>query len=108
MTALKILLLFQLKISRGIDMFSISRKNHPKITLKGWINVEGSDCLITQVYKGYSLSGACEVVTNPKQPINKDVCWDGEKWFFSKQPTFINAAETPRLKDFVSLLKHHE
>ncbi|WP_303723054.1 hypothetical protein [Malonomonas rubra] len=83
----------------------ITKKNHPKIELKGWINVEGSDCLITQVYRGYSFSGACEVVTNPKQPINKDVCWDGSNWVFSDKPTFVNAAETPRLKEFVEILR---
>lgn len=83
----------------------ISKKNHPNIEPKGWINVEGADCLITQVYKGYSLSGACEVVTNPQQPINKDVCWNGEKWVFSALPTLINAAETSRLRDYTSLLK---
>lgn len=83
----------------------ITKKNHPKIELKGWINVEGSDCLITQIYRGYSLSGACEVVTNPEKPINKDVCWDGQNWVFSDKPTFVNAAETPRLKEFVKLLR---
>lgn len=82
----------------------ISKKNHPRIELEGWINVEGSDCLVTQVYQGYSLSGACEVVTNPQKPINKDVGWDGEKWFFSPKPTFINAAQTSRLKKFVDAL----
>ena len=83
----------------------LSKKNHPNIELKGWINVEGSDCLVTQIYRGYSLSGACEVVTNPEKPINKDVCWNGETWVFSNQPTFVNAAETPRLKEFTKLLQ---
>ncbi|SHJ28057.1 hypothetical protein SAMN02745165_01961 [Malonomonas rubra DSM 5091] len=83
----------------------LSKKNHPKIELKGWINVEGEECLISQVYQGYSLSGACEVVTNPERPINKDVGWDGEKWFFSKQEPLVNAAQTSRLKEFVDELK---
>lgn len=83
----------------------LSKKNHPKIEPKDWITVEGEKCLITQVYRGYSLSGACEVVTNPAQPVNKDVCWDGERWVFSDRPSFINAAQTPRLKEFVELLK---
>jgi len=84
----------------------ITKKNHPKIEPKEWISVEGEDCLITQIYKGYSLSGACEVVTNPEQPINKDVCWNGENWYFSELPTFVNAAKTPRLKKYVELLQH--
>lgn len=83
----------------------ITKKNHPKIELNDWINVEGSDCLVTQVYQGYSLSGVCEVVTNPQQPINKDVCWNGEKWVFSSLPTFINAAETSRLREYTYILK---
>ena len=83
----------------------ITKKNHPKIQLKGWINVEGDECLITKIYEGYSLSGACEVVTNPEEPINKDVCWDGENWKFSTLPTFVNAAETSRLKEFTQILQ---
>ena len=83
----------------------LSKKNHPKIELKGWINVEGSDCLITQIYGGYSLSGACEVVTNPSHPTNRDVGWDGEKWFFSPDPPLVNAAQTPRLQEYVATLK---
>jgi len=83
----------------------ISKINHPEVEPKSWINVEGSDCLITQIYTGYSLSGVCEVVTDPQQPINKDVWWNGENWIFSPRPTLINAAQTPRLKEFVSLLQ---
>jgi hypothetical protein len=83
----------------------LSKKNHPHIELKSWITVEGEECLITQIYQGYSLSGACEVVTNPEQPINKDVCWDGERWVFSSKPTLINAAKTQRLKEFVKMLQ---
>ena len=85
-----------------------SKKNHPKIELKGWINVEGSDCLITQIYQGYSLSGACEVVTNPERPINKDVGWDGKNWVFSPDPTFVNAAQTSRLQEFVETLQKEQ
>lgn len=83
----------------------ISKKNHPKIEPQDWINVEGSDCLITQIYGGYSLSGACEVVTDPDHPINKDVGWDGNKWFFAPDPPLVNAAKTPRLQKFVERLK---
>ncbi len=83
----------------------INRKNHPEIELKGWIKVQGSDCLITQIYRGYSLSGVCEVVTNPEKPINRDVFWNGKEWVFSDLPIFVNAAETPRLKEFTQLLQ---
>lgn len=82
----------------------ITKKNHPEIKPKSWIKVEEMDCLVTQIYRGYSLSGICEVVTNREQPINRDVCWDGEKWVFSTLPIFINAANTPRLRDFSALL----
>ncbi len=83
----------------------LSKKNHPKIELKGWISVEGSDCLITQIYRGYSLSGACEVVTDPIHPINRDVGWDGTKWYFSPNPPLVNAAKTSRLREFVTMLQ---
>ncbi len=83
----------------------LNKQNHPKIEVKDWINVEGSECLITQVYGGYSMSGACEVVTDPENPVNRDVYWDGQKWLFSTQPGFINATKTSRLKDFVALLQ---
>ena len=83
----------------------ISKKNHPKIELQGWIKVDDADCLITQVYKPNAISGACEVVTNPQQPVNRDVLWDGNNWVFSTKPTFINAAGTSRLQSYVDKLK---
>lgn len=83
----------------------ISKKNHPKIDLRDWISVEGTDCLVTQVYTGYSMSGACEVVTNPDRPTNMDVGWDGEKWVFSPDPPLVNAAKTSRLEKFVATLQ---
>lgn len=83
----------------------ISKKNRPHIELKGWLNVEGADCVITDVYGSYSLLGACEVVTNPEKPVNREVCWNGQEWVFSKRPTFVNAAKTSRLKDFVGILQ---
>ena len=81
-----------------------SKKNYPPIKPKDRITVEGADCVITQVYGGFSVSGACEVVTNPSQPINRDVCWDGQNWAFSKRPNLINVANTSRFKEYVTLL----
>ncbi|NOY13330.1 MAG: hypothetical protein GXP51_06530 [Deltaproteobacteria bacterium] len=83
----------------------ISKKDHPKIELKEWIKVEGSDCVVSQVYGGYSLSGAGEVVTNPDEPINRDVFWTGQEWVFSERPTLFNATGSSRLKDFVAILQ---
>jgi hypothetical protein len=86
----------------------LSKKNHPKIEVNDWIIVEGSECLITQIYGGYSVSGACEVVTDPDNPVNRDVCWDGQQWLFSTRPSFINAAKTSRLKEFVATLRQKQ
>lgn len=83
----------------------ISKQNHPKIGLKERIIVEGADCVISQIYGGFSLSGACEVVTDPNQPINRDVFWDGQRWFFSTQPCLFNATRSSRLKEFVAILQ---
>lgn len=83
----------------------LNKQDHPKIEPAKWINVEGMDCVVTQVYGGYSLSGACEVVTNPAAPVNRDVFWDGQQWVFSDQPSFVNAAQTSRLRDFVAILR---
>ena len=83
----------------------ISKKNHPKVELREWINVEGADCVVSQVYGGYSLSGACEVVTNPDDPINRDVFWTGQQWVFSEQPILFNATGSSRLKEFVAILQ---
>ena len=82
----------------------ISKTNYPKIDLKDRITVEGQECIISQIYGSYSTSGVCEVVTNPSEPINRDVLWDGQQWAFSPQPTLVNAAQTSRLKEFVALL----
>lgn len=82
----------------------ISKKNHPKIEPKGWVTVEGSECVVTQIYSEYCLLGACEVVANPNEPINRDVCWDGQQWVFSERPCFFNATGTSRLKEFVVIL----
>ena len=82
-----------------------NKKDHPQIESEEWITVDGQDCVVVQIYKGYSFSGVCEVVTNPSNPENRDVCWDGQNWIFSERETFLNAAPTPRLKDFVAILQ---
>ncbi len=82
-----------------------SKTNHPPIEVTDWIKVEGSNCVITQVYGRFAVSGACEVVTNSEQPINRDVCWDGLQWIFSHRPTLMNATTTSRLKKYVALLQ---
>lgn len=84
----------------------ISKANYPRIDIRDQIKVEGNHCIVTHVYGNYSLSGACEVVTDPAQPINRDVWWDGKQWTFSPQPTLFNAAKTSRLKAFVDLLQN--
>ena len=83
----------------------ISKANYPKIDIKDRINVEGQECVVAQIYGGYSMSGVCEVVTDPSKPINRDVGWDGRQWAFSPQPILVNAARTSRLKEFVALLQ---
>ena len=83
----------------------INKTNHPRIEVTDWIKVEGANCVISQVYGGFAVSGACEVVTNPDQPINRDVCWDGQQWLFSHRPTLTNATNTSRLKKYVALLQ---
>lgn len=83
----------------------VSKANYPKIDIKDWINVEGQECVVSQIYHDNSLSGACEVVTDRAEPINRDVWWDGQKWIFSPRPTLLNAAQTSRLKAFVALLQ---
>ncbi len=87
----------------------VSKKNHSKLSVKDWINVEGLNCVVSQVYGDYCLLGSCEVVTNPTDPINRDVCWDGERWVFSDRPTFVNAVRTTRLREYLMLfLESHE
>ena len=80
-------------------------KKHPPIEIMDWIDVEGSECLVVQIYGDYSLSGVCEVVTDPEQPINRDVFWNGQEWVFSTRPSLINSAGTSRLKEYVAVLR---
>lgn len=83
----------------------ISKKNHPEIELRNKINIEGKECVISQIHPQYSIVGACEVVTQAADPVCRDVCWDGGGWVFSDRPTFVDATKSPRLKEFVEMLQ---
>lgn len=83
----------------------ISKRNHPKITIKERIDVEGHDCIVSQIHHANSVMGACEVVTNSAKPVCRDVCWDGQAWVFSDRPTFVDAMKSSRLKEFVETLQ---
>jgi len=83
----------------------ISKKGHPEIYSQDSILVEGQHCVISQVHGDYSVMGACEVVTNPADPVCRDVCWDGQQWVFSQRPSFVEANKSARLKPFIELLQ---
>lgn len=83
----------------------ISKENHPEIEPEKRIKVEGQECVVSQLHHRYSLLGACEVVTQPSEPVCRDVCWDGGKWVFSDRPSFVDASKSSRLKAFVEILR---
>lgn len=82
----------------------VSKINHPAIDVNDRIKVEGEICVITQIHHRNSLIGACEVVTKPDAPVCRDVLWDGQKWVFSKRPSFVSA-KCSRLKPFIAMLQ---
>lgn len=83
----------------------VRKQNHPEIKLREWLKVEGTNCVITQIYARSCLLGVCEVVSNPNAPVNCDVYWDGQQWIFTDRPGFVNAAVTSRLDSFVAILR---
>lgn len=61
---------------------------------------------MSSVYDGDYPFGICEVVFNSSKPTNRDVDWDGEKWFFPECGDYGGRAEdNPRLLRYVKLLK---
>lgn len=84
-------------VRSGMDM-------RPEIKAGDWIYVDRTPSVVAMVHSDTTICD-CMVVCNPEKPANRDVSWDGKKWFFTPGDYGGYADRNQSLAEYVLKLK---
>jgi hypothetical protein len=80
--------------------------NIPDLKEGQWIEIDGSDYVVSVLFEKETPLGIGEVVFNPSKPAFKDFGWDGEKFYLFPSGDFGGYAErAARHSKAVKILK---